>query len=137
MLELEKLDRAFNGLKDMRRTPDVIFVVDGSYESQALKEANSLNLPCFAISNTNGTTEKLTDVIPANTNSVKSIDYLAGVLGSACKSPAEKKTGTKVTSDAPKVSGAKKPATKAAAPAKKEAATEEKKPAAKKAPAKK
>jgi len=131
MLELEKLDRAFNGLKEMRRVPDVIFVVDGSFESQAVKEANSLALPCFAISNTNGTTGNVTDVIPANTNSVKSIDYLAGVLKSGFKSPAAKKpTGhTKVASDAPKVSGAKAPEkapAKKAAPKKEEAETQEK-----------
>lgn len=38
MLELEKLDRAFRGLKDMKKIPEVIFVVDGVYEKQAIKE---------------------------------------------------------------------------------------------------
>lgn len=114
MLELEKLDRAFNGLKEMKRAPDVIFVVDGSYESQAVKEAKSLHLPCFAISNTNGNPDAVTDSIPANTNSVKSIDYLAAMLKSGIKTPVAKKTGTKVTAGGPKVSGAKKaPAKKA------------------------
>jgi small subunit ribosomal protein S2 len=61
----------------MKKTPDVIFVVDGVYESQAVKEANSLGLPCYAIANTNGNPYNLTDAIPANTNSVKSLDYLA------------------------------------------------------------
>jgi ribosomal protein S2 len=37
----------------MKKIPDVVFVVDGVYEKQALKEANSLNLKTFAILNTN------------------------------------------------------------------------------------
>jgi len=113
MLELEKLDKAFKWVKEMKKTPDVIFVVDGEYESQAVKEANSLNLPVYAISNTNWNPYELTDAIPANTNSVKSLDYLAAALLSGMKS-------AKVT--------------KTAAPKK---AIEKKAPAAKVAPAKK
>jgi len=94
MLELEKLDKAFKWVKEMKKTPDVIFVVDGEYESQAVKEANSLNLPVFAISNTNGNPYELTDAIPANTNSVKSLDYLAAALLSGMKSAKVTKTTT-------------------------------------------
>lgn len=76
----------------MKKTPDVIFVVDGEYESQAVKEANSLDLPVFAISNTNGNPYELTDAIPANTNSVKSLDYLAAALLNGMKSAKVTKT---------------------------------------------
>ncbi|MDR2640599.1 MAG: uS2 family ribosomal protein [Candidatus Peribacteria bacterium] len=37
----------------MKRIPDVVFVIDGVYEEQAIKEANSLNLVSFAVLNTN------------------------------------------------------------------------------------
>jgi ribosomal protein S2 len=37
----------------MKKVPDVIFVVDGIFEAQAVREANSLKLPVFAILNTN------------------------------------------------------------------------------------
>lgn len=121
MLELEKLDKAFKWVKEMKKTPDVIFVVDGEYESQAVKEANSLGLPVYAISNTNGNPYDLTDAIPANTNSVKSLDYLAGALLSGIKS-------AKVTkSAAPKKAIEKKVPAKKTAPKKEEAVkTEEK-----------
>ena len=82
MLELEKLDKAFKGLKEMKKTPDVIFVVDGYYEEQALKEAKSLKLPAFAMLNTNGDTDMVEAFVPANTNSVKSVDYVAEELKS-------------------------------------------------------
>ena len=113
MLELEKLDKAFRGLKEMKKIPDVIFVVDGVYEGQAVKEARSLGIPCFSISNTNGDPFVVQDLIPANTNSVKSLDYLALAL----------KDGFKTL---PKKAPEKAPAVKAEAPKVEEKKTEEK-----------
>ena len=76
----------------MKKIPDIIFVIDGEYESQALKEANSLGLVSFAVSNTNGDPMQTTDIIPANTNSVKSLAYLATALKAGFKAPAKKET---------------------------------------------
>ncbi|MFK7779859.1 MAG: 30S ribosomal protein S2, partial [Candidatus Gracilibacteria bacterium] len=80
MLELEKLDRAFKGLKEIKRAPDVLFVVDGIYEQQAIKEANSLKMKSFAILNTNGDESLVDNLIPANTNSVKSTEFIASII---------------------------------------------------------
>lgn len=80
ILELDKLDRAYRWVKEMKKIPDVVFVVDGIYEDQALKEANSLNLVSFAVLNTNGDDTVVDNCIPANTNSVKSIDYVIWAL---------------------------------------------------------
>ena len=82
MLELEKLDKAFKWLKEIKKVPDLLFVVDGAFESQALREANSLKLPSLAVLNTNGNPDTVEAFIPANTNSVKSIDYIAAELKS-------------------------------------------------------
>ncbi len=93
LLELEKLDRAFKGLKEMKRLPDVVFVVDGGYEIQAVREANSLKLPCYALANTNTDPDLVTNLIPANTNSIKSIDFIAKELTGVVKAsnvPAKK-----------------------------------------------
>ena len=120
MLELEKLDKAYKGLKEMKKTPDVLFVVDGIYEEQAIKEANSLRLPCYAVLNTNGDDTVVTNCIPANTNSVKSVEFISNALSTELSGVKAKTTVKKTV--AKKVSGEKK------APARK--------PAAKKAPAK-
>ena len=64
----------------MKKIPDVLFVVDGIYEAQAIKEANSLNLQTFAIMNTNGDDTIVNNLIPANTNSVKSTEYIANII---------------------------------------------------------
>ncbi len=83
LLELEKLDRAFKWLKEMKKVPDIIFAIDGAFEVQALREANSLKLPSFAVLNTNGDPDRVEAFIPANTNSVKSIDFIANELRSS------------------------------------------------------
>lgn len=83
LLELEKLDKAYRWVKEMKKIPDVIFVIDGVFEEQAVKEANSLNLLAYAVLNTNGDDTTLTNCIPANTNSVKSIEYIANELKSS------------------------------------------------------
>ncbi len=80
LLELEKLDKAYAGLKDMKKLPDVILASDGIYEKQALREAEILNIQSFAVFNTNGDIDLVSNLIPANTNSTKSFDYLAEEL---------------------------------------------------------
>ena len=80
LLELEKLDKAFKWLKEMKKIPDVIFVVDGVYEEQAIKEANSLKVRSYAILNTNGNDTLVDNCIPANTNSVKSTEFIANAI---------------------------------------------------------
>lgn len=94
MLELEKLDKAFKGLKEMKKLPDVIFVVDAAYESQAVREANSLNLPIFAMANTNTNPDLVVNFIPANTNSVRSLAFIASELKSVVKSTGNSSKGT-------------------------------------------
>ncbi|MCD5380419.1 30S ribosomal protein S2 [Candidatus Gracilibacteria bacterium] len=124
LLELEKLDRAFKGVKEMKRLPDVVFVVDGGYELQAVKEAKSLSLPCYALANTNTDPDLVTNLIPANTNSIKSIEYIAAELKGVVKS-----SGAPVKGGGFKKMEHKKPLAKAAAKpaAKKEEKAVEKK----------
>ncbi len=113
MLELEKLDKAFKWLKEMKRTPDVLFVVDGIYEAQAVREANSLNLTSFAIMNTNGDDTSVTNMIPANTNSVKSTEFIANIIKTELTGTKVKASWAKIQKMAPKkVSGDKKAAPK-------------------------
>jgi len=80
LLELEKLDRAFRWLKEMKKVPEIVFAVDGIYEKQAVKEANTLNLRVFSIFNTNWDDTIVENLIPSNTNSVKSLEFLAASL---------------------------------------------------------
>mgnify|MGYP005634387773 CR=1 FL=1 len=83
MLELEKLHKAFRWLKEMKKVPDVLFVVDWIYEKQAVKEARTLKIKSYAILNTNGDDTLVDNCIPANTNSVKSTEFIANKIKDA------------------------------------------------------
>jgi ribosomal protein S2 len=69
----------------MKKIPEVLFVVDGVYEKQAIKEGNTLGMDVFGILNTNGDDTVVKNLIPANTNSVKSIHFLASAISEALK----------------------------------------------------
>lgn len=84
-LELEKLEKSYRWVKEMKKVPEILFVVDWIYEKQSIKEANNLWLYVYSIFNTNGDDTIVTNMIPANTNSVKSINYLATSLEEALK----------------------------------------------------
>ena len=133
MLELAKLDRAFKWLKEMKALPDVIFLVDAVYEKQALKEARVLGIHSLAICNTNGNPHMLTNLIPANTNAVKSIEYIVSELKGSFKKadPAMIAKKKKAALDAKEALDPKKASVKT------DAKKEEGKAPVKKAPAKK
>lgn len=80
LLELEKLNKAYGWLKEMKKIPELIFVVDWVYEAQAIKEANTLKIDCIAILNTNWDDLLVSNCIPANTNSPKSLGYIANAI---------------------------------------------------------
>ena len=80
LLELFKLQKSYEWLKDMKKLPDLLFVVDWVYESQAIKEALTLGIDCIAILNTNWDDYEILNCIPANTNSPKSLEFIANSL---------------------------------------------------------
>lgn len=128
MLELDKLNKAYRGVKEMKRIPDVVFVVDGIFEEQALREANSLNVKSFAILNTNGDDTVVSNCIPANTNSVKSVEYIVEELKTALSGKAKSAPTNKIRKiEDKKVSGEKKAPVKKAVAKKVEEKVEEKK----------
>lgn len=110
MLELEKLDRAFRGLKTMRSLPDMVFIVDGAYEDQVGREATKLGIEVVAMLNTNGDPDLCTHYIPVNTNAVNSLDYVAKELKDSVKAPRapERKAGFKRTPNKRPISGLKR-----------------------------
>ncbi len=71
--ELEKLNRSLGGIKDMKGTPDVLFVIDVGYEKNAIAEAKKLGIPVVGIVDTNNSPEKIDYVIPGNDDSIRSI----------------------------------------------------------------
>lgn len=85
MKELEKLKASYQGVKDMKRTPDILVVVDGHYEDLALTEAKTLGTTTIALLGSTGDIDKTTYFIPCNVNSIKALAFILGELKSAIK----------------------------------------------------
>ena len=71
--EVAKLERNLGGIKNMRKLPGAIFMVDPSSEKTAVKEANVLGIPVIAVTDTNCDPEGIDFVVPGNDDAIKSI----------------------------------------------------------------
>ena len=78
MLQREKLKLSdlHRGIKNMKRIPSAIFIVDGIHEMIAIKEAKQLDIPTFGIIDSNTNPNVVNFPIPANDDSVKCIKLL-------------------------------------------------------------
>lgn len=78
--ELEKLRRNLNGIKNMKRLPDLVVIIDQKRESTAVQECIKLNIPVISILDTNCDPD-LTDIpIPGNDDAIRSIKLILGKL---------------------------------------------------------
>ena len=74
--ERVKLADQHRGIKDMRRLPDAVVIVDAQYEDTAIKESKRLNIPVVAIVDSNTDPRKVDFPIPANDDGVKSVQFI-------------------------------------------------------------
>ena len=81
--ERVKLSDQHRGIKDMRKPPDAIVVVDGQYEETTIKEATSMGIPVVAIVDSNTDPDKINYPIPANDDSLRTIQLLIGSIATA------------------------------------------------------
>jgi small subunit ribosomal protein S2 len=71
--ELEKLERSLGGIKDMRGTPDAIFVLDVGYEKNAIMEARKLGIPVVGVVDSNNSPLNIDYIIPGNDDSIRAV----------------------------------------------------------------
>ena len=83
--EIDTLNERYGGIKQMTEQPAAIFVVDCPEDKNAIKEANALNIPVFAIADTNVDPTPISYVIPANDDSVKAIKLILDYVVEAIK----------------------------------------------------
>ncbi|MBV6511296.1 MAG: 30S ribosomal protein S2 [Ignavibacteriales bacterium] len=81
--EKAKLRNVFEGMETMPRLPNALFVVDIKKEAIAVQEAKKLNIPVFAIVDTNCDPDTVDYVIPANDDAVKTIELITKVIADA------------------------------------------------------
>ncbi len=78
--ERVKLSDQHRGIKDMRKPPDAVVIVDGQYEATAIKEATSMNIPIVALVDSNTDPNIVDFPIPANDDSLRTIQLIIGSI---------------------------------------------------------
>ena len=81
--EYEKLNKNLRGIRDMKKLPQAIVIVDPKKEEIAIKEARILNIPVFGVVDTNCDPDMVDYVIPGNDDAVRSVKLLIGALTNA------------------------------------------------------
>ena len=79
----ERLDNFLGGIKEMKKLPDAVFVVDPIEEHNAVAEARKLHIPVFALIDTNADPNTVDYPIPANDDAVRSIKLMVGAVADA------------------------------------------------------
>lgn len=78
--ELEKLERNLGGIKNMRRIPDIVVVIDQKRESNAVQECRKLGIPIVSLLDTNCDPDLSDIFVPANDDAIRSIKLIIGKL---------------------------------------------------------
>lgn len=78
--EIDQMNQAFGGIKEMNGLPGAVFVIDILDESIAVKEANKLGIPVIAVVDTNGNPDLIDYPIPANDDAIKTIGLITNYI---------------------------------------------------------
>jgi small subunit ribosomal protein S2 len=81
--ELERLERLLGGIRDMRRLPGAIFVVDTKKEHTAVLEARRLEIPVVALADTNTDPDEMDYPIPSNDDAIRAVKLLCDKMAEA------------------------------------------------------
>ena len=82
-LEIEKLEKYLGGVKEMKKLPAALFIVDPRKERNAIAEARKLNIPNVAIVDTNCDPDEIDYVIPGNDDAIRAIRLIASAMANA------------------------------------------------------
>ncbi|MBQ1546940.1 MAG: 30S ribosomal protein S2 [Lachnospiraceae bacterium] len=81
--ELEKLEKNLGGIKNMKRIPDAIFIVDPKKEHICVQEAHALGITLIGIADTNCDPEELDFVIPGNDDAIRAVKLIVSKMADA------------------------------------------------------
>ena len=81
--EMERLEKNFGGIKEMKKMPGAVFVVDPRKEKIAIAEAKKLNIPVVAIVDTNCDPEEVDYVIPGNDDAIRAVKLIVETIANA------------------------------------------------------
>ena len=81
--EIEKLEKYLGGVKEMKKLPGAIFIIDTRKERNAIAEAHKLGIPVVAIADTNCDPDEIDYPIPGNDDAIRAIKLIASVMANA------------------------------------------------------
>jgi len=81
--EISRLNRNFNGLRNLKRLPDALLVVDITHDHTAIREARRMKIPIVALADTNSNVDLVDYPIPANDDALPAVKYMVGRIGEA------------------------------------------------------
>ena len=81
--EMEKLQKNVGGIKEMKKVPDMMFIVDTRKERIAVQEAHTLGIPTVAIVDTNCDPDEIDYVIPGNDDAIRAVKLIASKVADA------------------------------------------------------
>lgn len=81
--EWDKLEKNLGGIKDMKKLPDAIFIVDPKKERICVQEAHALGIPLIGIADTNCDPEELDYVIPGNDDAIRAVKLIVSKMADA------------------------------------------------------
>ena len=76
----DKLERSLGGIAEMKKTPDLVFIIDTNYESLAIAESVKLGIPIIAILDSNSNQDNIDYPIPGNDDARRSIDLYCNLI---------------------------------------------------------
>ena len=82
-LEIDRLEKFLGGIKDMKKLPAALFIVDPRKERIAVAEARNLGIPIVAIVDTNCDPDEIDYVIPGNDDAIRAVKLIAGAMADA------------------------------------------------------
>ena len=83
MHEMEKLQKNVGGIKEMKKVPDMMFIVDTRKERIAVQEAHTLGIPTVAIVDTNCDPDEVDYVIPGNDDAIRAVRLISAAMADA------------------------------------------------------
>ena len=106
-LEIEKLEKYLGGVKNMKKLPGALFIVDPRKERNAIAEARKLHIPIVAIVDTNCDPDEIDYVIPGNDDAIRAIKLISATMANAVQ---EGKQGEDTAEAAPAEEAVEAPA---------------------------
>ncbi len=108
--DIAKLEKYLGGVKEMKKLPSALFIIDPRKERNAIAEARKLNIPIVAIVDTNCDPDEIDYVIPGNDDAIRAIRLISNAMANAVTEGRQGTEETETAAPAPEAEEAEAPA---------------------------